>query len=268
MEILPISNPFGAPVYHVETTTSTMDEGRRLAGAGSPHGTAICADYQEAGRGRIRERSWDMERGRNLACTVLLRFGGMGDIPPALTLRTGLAVLSAIAALVPALADRLLVKWPNDIMIRFPEAGGAARKTAGILTEGDGGAVFTGIGVNVAQREFPPAYRRHAASLALAAEPSGAAGPEPFPPGFSFRLLEEILFRLHAELTGGKDWRSRLEERLYRRGGEVTFIDGAAGSENAVEGRLTGIGPAGELLIVPRGEEKARSFVTGELLVY
>jgi BirA family biotin operon repressor/biotin-[acetyl-CoA-carboxylase] ligase len=261
VEILSLSNPFGAPVYYVETTASTMDEGRNLAEAGAPHGTAICAAYQEAGRGRIRERSWNMERGQDLACTVLLRFGGIGDIPPALTLRTGLAVLSAIAALVPALADRLLVKWPNDIMIRFPEAGGAARKTAGILTEGDGGVLFAGIGVNIGRREFPPAYRNRAASLA-------AAETETFPPGFSFHLLEEILFRLHAELAGGGDWRSRLEERLYRRGGEVAFINGAAGSRNAVEGRLVGIGPAGELLIVPRGEEAARSFITGELLVY
>jgi BirA family biotin operon repressor/biotin-[acetyl-CoA-carboxylase] ligase len=269
VEILPLSNPFGAPVYHVETTTSTMDESRRLAAAGSPHGTAICADYQEAGRGRIRERSWNMERGGNLACTVLLRFGGIGDIPPALTLRTGLAVLSAIAGLVPALTDRLLVKWPNDIMIRFPGAGEPfredTRKIAGILTEGDGGAVFTGIGINVVQREFPPAYRRRAASLALAL--SGAAAPDPFPPGFSFRLLEEILLRLHAELAEGNGWKRRIEERLYRRGEEVTFIDGAAGSENAVEGRLAGIGPAGELLIVPRGETKTRSFITGELRV-
>jgi BirA family biotin operon repressor/biotin-[acetyl-CoA-carboxylase] ligase len=267
-----------------------MDEGRRLAAAGSLHGTAICAGYQEAGRGRIRERPWNMDRGRNLACTVLLRFGAPGDIPPALTLRTGLAVLPAIAGLVPALADRLLVKWPNDIMIRIPgSAGGAcretARKVAGILTEGDGGVIYTGIGVNIAQREFPPAYRDRATSLALAAEtalPGGAAAhfrgdatpspedaalPEPFPPGFSFRLLEGILFHLHAELTGGNGWRRRLEERLYRRGGEVTFIDGAAGSKNAVRGRLTGIGPGGELLIVPRGEETPRPFITGELQV-
>jgi hypothetical protein len=80
--------------------------------------------------------------------------------------------------------------------------------------------------------------------------------------------LEEILLRLYAELTGGNGWRRRLEERLYRRGEEVTFIDGAAGSENAVGGRLAGIGPAGELLIVPRGETEARSFITGELRVY
>lgn len=277
MEILPLFNPFGAPVYHVETTTSTMDEGRKLAAAGSPHGTAVCADYQEAGRGRIRERSWDMERGQNLASTVLLRFGRIEAIPRALTLRTGLALLSAIAGLLPALADRLLIKWPNDIMIRDPEAAagpfrGKARKTAGILTEGDGKTVFIGMGVNVAQREFPPAYRDRATSLALetpgGTAASGKNAGAPFPPGFPFRLLEAILSRLYAELADEGDWEGRLEERLYRRGEEVTFIDGAAGSRRAVEGRLAGIGPGGELLIVPSGEDRPRPFITGELRVY
>jgi biotin-(acetyl-CoA carboxylase) ligase len=144
--------------------------------------------------------------------------------------------------------------------------GGTARKTAGILAEGDGGTVFIGVGINVAQRVFPPAYRNRAVSLALAMEAAGS-GDAP-PPGFSFRLLEGILSRLYGELAGEDDWKHRLEARLYRRGEAVTFIEGAAGSERAVEGRLAGVGPGGELLIVPSGEARARSFITGELRVY
>jgi hypothetical protein len=48
----------------------------------------------------------------------------------------------------------------------------------------------------------------------------------------------------------------------------VLFIPGAADSPAKVEGRLLGIGPAGEVLILARGESRARPFVAGELRVY
>jgi BirA family biotin operon repressor/biotin-[acetyl-CoA-carboxylase] ligase len=253
MPTLPLTNPFGAPVYYYETLSSTMDEGRRLAARGAPPGTVAAADYQEAGRGRIRTRPWKMDAGKNLSFTILLRCPG--GVPEALTLRTGLALALAAEDFAPALKCRVEIKWPNDLMID-------RRKAGGILTEGDGSAVFIGIGGNVAQTGFPPEVRAKATSIALALGDPAALAED------RFRLLELILARLYAELNQGRPWREGLEERLYRKGEQVTFIDGAAGSDSAVEGRLAGIGPAGELLIVPQGEEKARSFITGELRVY
>jgi BirA family biotin operon repressor/biotin-[acetyl-CoA-carboxylase] ligase len=252
MQRLSMYNPFDAPVYHEDTVDSTMEVSRVLARNGEPHGTVIAADFQSAGRGRLRERAWNMDRGINLAFTILLRFPGIESIPPALTLRTGLAVSLAIEDFAPALAGSVLIKWPNDIFIR-------TAKAAGILAEADGGNVHIGIGVNVAQKQFPESLRGKATSIGLAAGREIADGER-------YELLEKILIRLHAEAGGHvDDWRERIEARLYRKGRPVCFADGPADSGKTITGILSGIGPGGELLLIPDGGAETASFTTGEL---
>jgi BirA family biotin operon repressor/biotin-[acetyl-CoA-carboxylase] ligase len=264
MRRLSVYNPFNAPVYHEDTVDSTMEVSRVLARNGQPHGTVIAADFQKAGRGRLRERAWQMGRGGNLAFTVLLRFPGIEDIPPALTLRTGLAVSLAIEDFVPALAGCVLIKWPNDIFIQAATGGteAAAGKAAGILAEADGGNVHIGIGVNVAQKQFPDTLRGKAASISL------AAGRE-IVDEERYTLLEKILICLHAEIeisSRGRDgWRERIEARLYQKGRHVCFAEGPADSPKTVTGILFGIGPGGELLLMPDGGPETVSFTTGEL---
>ncbi|WP_418709880.1 biotin--[acetyl-CoA-carboxylase] ligase, partial [Anaerotruncus massiliensis (ex Liu et al. 2021)] len=41
------------PVYYYEELGSTNTEARRLAREGAPHGTAVLAERQTAGRGRL-----------------------------------------------------------------------------------------------------------------------------------------------------------------------------------------------------------------------
>ncbi|MDR3139360.1 MAG: biotin--[acetyl-CoA-carboxylase] ligase [Treponema sp.] len=297
MDKLSLVNPFGAPVYYQQTLSSTMDVSRELDRAGEGHGTVITADFQEAGRGS-RGRPWQADRGCNLVFTILLRYPGFPAIPRGITLRAGLALSLAIEDFVPALAGSVWVKWPNDVMILSPAAGipgeaeaepqeRAAKKAAGILAEGDGKTVFIGIGVNLTQTEFPAEFRSKATSIALAlagreADPQSRPGGEDF---FAarFRLLEGILARLFEEFSLSEDprragsWRERLEERLYLRGCPVRFFPasgpagpsaGAASAGEAVEGRLAGIGPEGEILILPKGLPEPLAFVSGELNVY
>jgi len=257
MKLLKLNNPFDAPIYHEETVSSTFDLARNLAEQGEPHGTVIVADFQEAGRGRLN-RPWVTERGKSLMFTIILRYAGASSIPNALTLRTGLAVSLAVEDLAPALTGYVQIKWPNDVMIN-------ARKAAGILTETDGKIVYTGVGVNVAQQEFPEEYRSRAGNI-IHSFPV-------LPEDARFDLLEKILSRLYAEIESplsieSQAWRERLLNRLYKKGEIVTFAEGAADSEKLVEGVLSGLGSEGELLIIPRGEEKERAFITGELRVY
>ncbi|MDR0585764.1 MAG: biotin--[acetyl-CoA-carboxylase] ligase family protein [Treponema sp.] len=333
--ILDLANPFGAPVYYRETVTSTMDEARALAGppespcaAGSaPHGTVIAAGYQSAGRGRSG-RPWNMGRGESLPFTVILRYPDFAAVPPCLTLRTGLALSLAIEDFMEAagrpvpnparlpgpetLAGRVQVKWPNDIMLiqadgRGKKAAGILAETAGIFAEAAGssggsgnGTVYLGVGINVAQRDFPPELEKKACSIAgtLYPEIPGAAGSgaeaEARCAGLAekrFVLLEKAIARLYAELEDsgagepgpekaapppgrypadkaatGNSWRERLLRRLYMRGKPVRFFPGAAGSGRAVEGILAGVGGEGELLITIDGED--RPFITGELDIY
>jgi BirA family biotin operon repressor/biotin-[acetyl-CoA-carboxylase] ligase len=184
-------------------------------------------------------------------------------MPQALTLRTGLAVALAIEDFVPVLAGQVMIKWPNDILI-------SAKKAVGILTEADEGSAHIGIGVNVAQKEFPDSLRDKATSLCRAACRE-IAGEE------RYVLLEKILMRLRGELETGADWRSRadwksrIEARLYQKGEQVRFIEGAADSGKTVSGILTGIGAGGELMIAPDsapyGGTEPRSFTAGELIL-
>jgi BirA family biotin operon repressor/biotin-[acetyl-CoA-carboxylase] ligase len=295
MQTIPVPNPFGGPVYLEGRVSSTMDVSRRLAAEGAPQGTVIAADFQERGRGRTAGRPWLGDGGDNLFFTLLLHYGSIAAIPAALSLRTGLALSLAVEDLLPPLAGLVRIKWPNDMMILLPRGG---RKTAGILSESDGSVVFIGIGVNVRQREFPPELRSKATSLSLALgelspgdSSPGDTSPGDTSPGdlalegdLRFSLLALILSRLSRELgtpgggpspgaahTAGDapdgDWRRRLEERLYMKGKSVRFIAGGADSGQPVEGRLRGIGPGGELLILlPGGGERA--FITGELELY
>jgi BirA family biotin operon repressor/biotin-[acetyl-CoA-carboxylase] ligase len=255
MTEIPLDNPFSAPVFFLETTLSSMLDARTLAARGARHGTVVVADFQEAGRGRVANRSWQAGKGQNLLFTLLLRYPGVAAMPQALTLRIALALLQAIEHSAPALRGSLRVKWPNDVML---PVNGAYRKTAGILAEGDGSCVYAGVGVNVHQTLFPAAIRDKAGSLAQAL---GC-----LPENARFSLLEAFLARLHAgieERAGPPPpWREQLEERLYLRGCRARFLAGAADSGAVVEGRLCGLGEGGELLI--RTANGIEAFVAGE----
>jgi BirA family biotin operon repressor/biotin-[acetyl-CoA-carboxylase] ligase len=270
MTEISLNNPFSAPVLYRETTVSAMLDIRDLAARGAPHGSVAVTDFQEAGRGRGTARSWQAEGGKNLLLALLLRYPGASSLPPAITLRTALALCLAIEHIAPPLKDRIRVKWPNDVMLPLNGASlnrapldRAYRKTAGILAEWDGQCLFLGVGVNVRQTQFPEALRNKAGSIAL------ALGAD-LPPDFRFKLLEAFLEQLHAGLedlsTAASAWREQLEERLYLKGSRVRFLAGAADSGEPVEGLLCGLGEGGELLIqTARGIE---AFVAGELEVY
>jgi BirA family biotin operon repressor/biotin-[acetyl-CoA-carboxylase] ligase len=123
--------------------------------------------------------------------------------------------------------------------------------------------------VNIAQTEFSPELRAKAGSIAQALQPN----PENLAAA-RFTLLEKILAALYQELEAGvntpgrKDWRTRLEERLFMKDEQVSFNAGGVDSGVIVRGKLVGIGAAGELRILADGESEPRSFVTGELQVY
>jgi BirA family biotin operon repressor/biotin-[acetyl-CoA-carboxylase] ligase len=144
--------------YHAALGT-TQDRARHLAASGSGP-VVVVADHQTAGQG-TRGRSWDAPAGTSLLASWLFRPAPAE--PGLFALLAGVAVARAFARL--GMADASL-KWPNDV-----EAGN--RKVAGALahatTDGEGGSLVLGIGVNVHQRldDFSPELRATATSLAL-----------------------------------------------------------------------------------------------------
>lgn len=136
----------GRELHYARTTTSTMDDARRLAENGCAHGAAALTDEQTAGRG-TKGRTWVSPPGESIHATLVARpdAGRMAR----LSIISAVAAARAIEACTPLQAG---LKWPNDL-----ELGG--RKTGGILIEADWGKTgprfaLVGIGINV---NFDPA---------------------------------------------------------------------------------------------------------------
>jgi BirA family biotin operon repressor/biotin-[acetyl-CoA-carboxylase] ligase len=203
MKRLVIRNPWpGACVYFKKRTASTMEEARRLFDSDCPDGTVVLTDFQTLGRGRIAERRWIAEAGKNLLFTLVLRSEsgreGIGAAPQRLPLIAGLALALSVEHLY-GLSVQL--KWPNDLL-----AG--KKKLAGILCEalvqGDSLGVLVGIGLNCNQKTFPRELESKATSLALE-----LGGQVSLPD-----LLEEVLRKLKTSL-GDQDWHAKVVDRLY-----------------------------------------------------
>lgn len=152
------------PSPHGETRIEVLDaidstnaEALRRARQGEPGPLWIMAARQTAGRGR-RGRAWISPPG-NLYATLLLRDPAPAAVAPQLGFVTALALHDAVAAAAPDLADRLRLKWPNDLLC-------AGCKLAGILIEGEGVPVAAAIGIGVNCRHHPPATEFPATDLA------------------------------------------------------------------------------------------------------
>jgi BirA family biotin operon repressor/biotin-[acetyl-CoA-carboxylase] ligase len=155
-----LSLEIGREIEYHQALASTQERARTLAATGSG-ALAVVADHQTAGQG-TRGRSWDAPAGSSLLASWLFR--PTPAEPGLFALLAGVAVARALERLG---IGEVSLKWPNDV-----EAG--HKKVAGALahatTDGEGGSLVLGIGVNVHQRQgdFPPELRATATSLALA----------------------------------------------------------------------------------------------------
>lgn len=131
----------------VAETRSTNEDLVQSARDDAPEGTAIVADHQSSGRGRL-DRVWEFPPRSGLALSMLVR---PDAVPvgrwPWLPLLTGIAVYEAIRATTGVDSE---LKWPNDVLV-------GDRKIAGILVERTetptGPAAVVGVGLNVSLTE-------------------------------------------------------------------------------------------------------------------
>lgn len=128
-----------------DSLPSTSSRALALARAGDPGQIWVTAGEQTEGRGR-RGRGW-MTAGGNLAASLLLVDPAEPALAATISFVAGVALhQAALDCTGPAMADRLKLKWPNDLLLD-------RRKVAGILVEGEkltsgAFAVVVGIGVN------------------------------------------------------------------------------------------------------------------------
>ena len=138
----------GQRVIYYPSLTSTMEVAKREARRGAAEGTAIIADEQTAGRGRMK-RVWLSPKG-SIALSVVLH----PDVAylSSLVMLASLAVVHSIEAVTGLKAQ---VKWPNDVLIN-------GKKVCGILIESqmrrnivDYAIIGTGVNVNLKLSDFP-----------------------------------------------------------------------------------------------------------------
>ncbi|MFN7177424.1 MAG: biotin--[acetyl-CoA-carboxylase] ligase [Thermaurantiacus sp.] len=191
-------------------------------------GQWVLARRQTAGRGR-RGRNWAGDP-RNLAATCLLRLAPEDSRPHLFSFVAALALHQACAQFVPA--QRLWLKWPNDLLL-----DGA--KLSGILLEREGEVLAAGFGVNLAVA--PPVPGRQTIALADAID---AAPPHP----------ESFLIQLDAALCHWRrSWRAEgfaliRSAWLARAHAIGTWLE-TSGAAGPARGRFEGLGDDGELVL-------------------
>lgn len=148
-------------VVCLDSVDSTNDRAKLLAQSGAPDGTAVAANGQTAGRGRMGRR-FQSPDGEGVYLSMLLR----PEIPPEdaaqLTAWTSVAMCRAVER---TCGVRPGIKWVNDLVLN-------RRKLGGILTEltveGESrqiGSIVVGVGINVNQTAFSLELAPIAASL-------------------------------------------------------------------------------------------------------
>jgi BirA family biotin operon repressor/biotin-[acetyl-CoA-carboxylase] ligase len=119
--------PSGYRLLRLETVDSTNAEARRRAEAGEPGPLWIWSARQSASRGR-NGRHWQSQHG-NLFASLLIGLACPLRTASQLALLAGVAAYDMAAKLLPdEVRSELLLKWPNDVLLK-------GSKVAGMLLE-------------------------------------------------------------------------------------------------------------------------------------
>jgi biotin-(acetyl-CoA carboxylase) ligase len=134
-----------APVFGYGTVTTVFDPAWELFKAGQlPVWGSVLAESQTQGRGR-GGHVWQSPKGHVYAALRL------PDEPPFNGSAASVSLALALALALEELFDlKVMIKWPNDLML-------AGKKVGGLLLEARQGAVIGGIGLNLLT---PPAEAR------------------------------------------------------------------------------------------------------------
>ena len=131
----------------LETTDSTQNEAKALTEKGFSEGTAVLAEDQTEGKGRLG-RAWESGLG-GLWFSIILRPISTPETIQFLALVSSLAVARGIETVVKI---KCHLKWPNDVLVETQE--GTFKKVSGVLVETSTEADcfqwgVLGVGINV-----------------------------------------------------------------------------------------------------------------------
>lgn len=234
----------GKSLYIHEEVTSTNDVAKELAASGAPDGSAVLAERQTAGKGRLG-RQWSSDSLNSIFLSLLLYPNARPQDIMQLPLTAGLSVCTVLRR---ETGLDVQIKWPNDVIIN-------GKKVCGILAEMGAEAehihyAVLGIGINTNTGEFPAEISHKATSLFLETKQQFDRN----------RLTAEILnsFEGYYQTFCGQDGLAEIIRQykplcatLHKR---VSVLEGGPQSEALAKDIL----PDGSLLIqTDDGEERA-----------
>jgi BirA family biotin operon repressor/biotin-[acetyl-CoA-carboxylase] ligase len=233
-----------------EEADSTNRVLRSLAEAGAPAGSAVLAEGQTAGRGRLGRR-FASPAGKGLYLSWLLRPAlppeSLGELPA----WAAVAVRRAILRTCGLSAE---IKWVNDLLSRGRKLCGILAE--GVLREGAAQSVILGIGINVSGREedFPPELRETATSLLL------ETGAAPDRIRLAAAVLQELERLLGPFPRGREAVRAEYRKSCATLGRRVTLSDGTEGFAEDIDGEFA--------LLVRLGDGSLRRLRSGEATLH
>lgn len=125
--------PIGHTIDYARLLPSTMPvAAARIREPAARSGLIVVAEEQSAGRGR-QARLWHAPPATALLVSIALKPPELRLPPSHLPMAAGLAALDAAAATIPTRAQRLHLKWPNDLTLG--DTPQQARKLGGILVQ-------------------------------------------------------------------------------------------------------------------------------------
>lgn len=232
------------PPIHFEELDSTNTY-LKTNRAELPHGTAVYADRQTAGRGRY-DRKWVSQKG-GLYFSILLKPKNTRFLANL----TQLMAVSVCRALEELGADPK-IKWPNDVQVN-------AQKICGILSEavtakGRVEAVVLGAGVNVSQEGLDKIDQPAVSLKELGINTTKER---------VLNLVLESFWRDYPALTDGgfKTIRADFLKRFAALGKEVTVKNG----EKTIFGTAQDVSPNGTLML--RTASGLEEIYIGDLIV-
>ncbi len=227
-------------IHYFEEIDSTNRLAFQLARDGAPAGSAVVAEKQTAGRGRLG-RSFFSPAHQNLYTSIILRPEITIAEAPTLILAAAIAVAETLGE-----PERVEIKWPNDVLIDGLKTSGILMEMSAEATQVGFAILGIGVNLNVERDELPEDFRSRATSL------RSAGGERVDRVGFARRLfgiLEDVLDRHTA--SGFAAIRPRFDP-WFRMPGRAIEVHGMHG--DILRGIARGIASDGALeLDLPDG---------------
>ena len=239
-------------------TDSTNRVALELGRSGAGLGTAVVAEAQRAGRGRLGRSFFSPPR-KNLYTSIVLTPRLKAACAPTAVLAAAVAVAETVAWAVGDTAA-VEIKWPNDVLLDGLKASGILMEAAGSGADRHC-ALGIGVNLNTPRDEFPAELRASATSLAQCRGRRIARAP------FVAHLFGRLEWALERHGKGGfEGLRPAYEARFRMAGGRVRVSGYSPASVGEAVGTALGVAADGSLRL-RRDDGREERFVAGDVSV-